>query len=213
MSNVNELSTRKIFILIIAKRSPLQINPLNTINFIKQFVNSQTLTLAQIYKSHSSLVYTMAYKYALNAEDAEEITQDVFLKVHEKIGEFRSEAKLETWIYRITINRSIDFLRSKKRQKNQVHFRTDNEAIPNLASEYRNPARILESDEGIRNLMSCIYQLPENQQQAIILLKMEQKSQKEVAEILNSTPKAVESLFQRAKTNLKKLLQEARENT
>lgn len=165
------------------------------------------MTLAEIYKTHSSMVYTMAYKYALNAEDAEEITQDVFVLVHEKIADFREDSKLETWIYRITINKSIDFLRSKKRLKNQVHYRTDNEAANYLASAQQNPAQILENDQGIKNLLQCIYQLPQNQQQALILLKMEQKTQKEVAEILDITPKAVESLFQRAKKNLKKMLE------
>ena len=143
----------------------------------------------------------MAYKYALNAEDAEEITQDVFLQVHTKLEEFRNDAKLETWIYRITINKSIDRLRSKKRNKNLVHHRTDNEITAQLASHTQNPAQVLENDEGIKILMNCIYQLPDNQQQALVLLKMEQKTQKEVAVILETSPKAVESLFQRAKTN------------
>lgn len=154
----------------------------------------------------------MAYKYALNAEDAEEITQDVFVQVYSKMNEFRNDAKLETWIYRITINKSIDFLRSKKRQKNQVHHQTNNKITAQLPSAGRDPLQLLESDLGIKKLMSCIYQLPDNQQQALILLKMEQKSQKEVAKILDTTPKAVESLFQRAKNNLKKLLNQTKEN-
>ncbi len=170
------------------------------------------MTFSEIYQAHSSLVYTMAYKYALNAEDAEEITQDVFLQVHAKITEFRHDAKIETWLYRITVNKSIDFLRRKKRNKNQVHHRTVQEDSVQLTSNIRTPAQVLEQDEGIQMLMNCIYQLPENQQQALILLKMEQKTQKEVAEILNTTPKAVESLFQRAKKNLKKRLNEAKEN-
>lgn len=169
------------------------------------------MTLAEIYKKHASLVYTMAYKYALKAEDAEEITQDVFLQVHDKLSEFRNEAKLETWIYRITINKSIDFLRSKKRHKNQVH-QSHGELSIHLKSKSRDPAQILESDQGIQNLMHCIRQLPDKQQEALILLKMEQKSQKEVAEIMDCSRKAVESLFQRAKTNLKKLLDASREN-
>jgi RNA polymerase sigma-70 factor (ECF subfamily) len=154
----------------------------------------------------------MAYKYALNAEDAEEITQDVFLQVHSNFNTFRNEAKLKTWIYRITINKSIDFLRSKKRLKNQVHYRTDNEITIHLATQSRNPAQILESDEGIKNLLNCIYQLSPDQQQILILLKMEQKSVKEVAEIIEKSPKAVESMFQRAKSNLKKLLNKSKEN-
>ncbi len=154
----------------------------------------------------------MAYKYSLNAEDAEEITQDVFLQVHTKLADFRNEAKLETWIYRITINKSIDFLRSKKRLKNQVHTKTNNEGLLHIASQSRNPAQILESDQGIKNLMNCIYQLPDGQQKTLILLKMEQKSIKEVASIMNSTPKAIESMFQRAKKNLKELLNKEKEN-
>lgn len=93
-----------------------------------------------------------------------------------------------------------------------MHHRTDNAITPSLASSAQNPAQVLENNEGIELLMSCIYQLPANQQKALIMLKMEQKTQKEVAEILEVTPKAIESLFQRAKGNLKKLLNYAKEN-
>ena len=70
--------------------------------------------------------------------------------------------------------------------------------------EYNHPGILLEHKEGLDNLFKKINELPDNQKTALILHKIEQKSQAEVAEIMNTSPKAVESLIQRAKTNLSK---------
>ena len=59
------------------------------------------------------MVYNLALQYTQNKADAEEITQDVFVKVHQKIHTFGERSELKTWIYRIAINQSLDFLRSK----------------------------------------------------------------------------------------------------
>ena len=71
------------------------------------------MELAEIYQEHKSMVYNLSLQYVWSAEDAEEITQDVFLKVFESLGKFRSESHLRTWIYRITINTSLDFLKAR----------------------------------------------------------------------------------------------------
>lgn len=63
------------------------------------------------------MVYNVALNYVQNIEDAEEITQDVFLKVHESLASFKKNSTIKTWIYRITINQSLDFLKKKKAKK------------------------------------------------------------------------------------------------
>jgi len=75
------------------------------------------LTFAEIVTTRQRLVYNTALGIVQNEEDAEDITQEVFLKVYEKLGDFRNEANLSTWIYRITVTTSLDFEKQKKRQK------------------------------------------------------------------------------------------------
>ena len=70
------------------------------------------MTFQEIYTQHSKLVYNLALSYVQNREDAEEITQDVFVSVYQGLTTFREESQLSTWIYRISINKSLDFISS-----------------------------------------------------------------------------------------------------
>ena len=167
------------------------------------------MTSEDIYHQYKKLVFNLALQYTNNIQDAEEVTQDVFVKVFDKINRFRQDSELKTWIYRITINQSIDYLKSKQRQKRNFIFSlfdNSSESAENQIPDFNHPGISLENKEELENLMLKIYQLPENQKTVIFLLKIEDLSQKEVAEIMKLSEGAVESLFQRAKTSLKKLL-------
>lgn len=164
----------------------------------------------EIYSKYKVIVYNVALHYSQSIEDAEEITQDVFVSLYEKVQFFREDASLKTWIYKITVNKSLDFLRAKKRQKRFAFitsiFTPDSTKTIEIPTS-SHPGIELEEKENLNRLFNCINKLPENQKTVIILLKVEQISQKETAEIMGLTTKAVESLFQRAKNNLKSHLQ------
>jgi RNA polymerase sigma-70 factor (ECF subfamily) len=156
------------------------------------------------------MVYNLALNYVQNVEDAEEITQDVFVSVYQSIHSFQENSSLSTWMYRITINKSLDFLKSKQRKKRfalltSLFFDNSNDLKHN-PPEFNHPGVLLEHKEALGKLFKVINELPNKQKTALILHKIEQKSQAEVAEIMNISPKAVESLIQRAKTNLSKKL-------
>lgn len=163
------------------------------------------MNFESIYLAHAALVYNVALQYVQNKEDAEEITQDVFLKVHKKQEGFKGNAALKTWIYRITINTSLDYIKAKNRKKRAAFKNRDDNALQ-FISDFNHPGVALENKEALAKLFKVINLLPENQRTVLLLLKVEDLSQKEVAEILDKTPKAIESIFQRAKTNLKKLI-------
>jgi RNA polymerase sigma-70 factor, ECF subfamily len=67
-----------------------------------------------LYRDYRSRVFSTAYRMVSNRADAEDITQDVFVKVFKKLGSFRGDAAVSTWIYRITVNACLDFLRRRK---------------------------------------------------------------------------------------------------
>ena len=168
------------------------------------------MSFESIYNENKNLVFNLALQYVQNTEDAEEITQDVFVKVHQKMDTFHGKSKLSTWIYRITINQSLDFIKAKKRKKRAGFltslFFDNQEEINHPFTEFKHPGILMEEKEKFEKLFGFINQLPENQKTALILLKIEQKSQKEVAQIMEIGEKALESLFSRAKKNLKKQL-------
>jgi RNA polymerase sigma-70 factor (ECF subfamily) len=75
--------------------------------------------LAELAEAYSSKIYQLAFRYLRNKEDAEEVTQDVLFKVYRKVGAFRGDAALSSWIYRITFNAAMSRLRTAKYQRSQ----------------------------------------------------------------------------------------------
>lgn len=150
-------------------------------------------------------MFNLCLQYVQYTEDAEEITQDVFVKIYESIDSFQQISSLSTWIYRITINKSLDFLKAKKRKKRFAFFTSlfhDNNEVRYEHPYFEHPGVTLEHKEKLQHIFTQINKLPANQKTAIILSKIEQKSQGEIAEIMQISVKAAESLIQRAKKNL-----------
>lgn len=160
--------------------------------------------LKQIYDKYYLSVFNLSIYYVQNVEDAEEITQDVFLKIYKKIGGFRGDSSIKTWIHKITVNTALDFLKTKNSKKNKdlsiLQYPEETENIYDVIAQEQKWA------EEIKLLFEAINQLPENQKNVIILMKLQENSQKETAEILEISQKAVESLYQRAKKNLFEIL-------
>ncbi len=159
------------------------------------------------------MVYNLCLNYLLNAEDAEDIAQEVFVKVYQYHPKFdEQKASLKTWIYRIAINASLDFLKAKKTEKRfgfiTSLFKPDTQEPISDLVDFNHPGVLAEDKEAMEGLLKVIYALPPNQKNVIILTKIEDRPQKEVAEILNISVKAVESLLQRAKQSISKKIKE-----
>ena len=169
---------------------------------------SNTESFPELYSQHKSLVYNVALSYVQNTEDAEEITQDVFIQLFQSIDTFKQQSTLKTWIYRITINKSLDFLKHKKSQKRFFIFgkRSENEYEIQNISSFEHPGILLENKEKSKMLFEVINQLNENQKTAFILSKIDGLSNPEISVIMELSISSVESLLFRAKDNLKKKL-------
>ena len=157
--------------------------------------------------AYKNKVYNTVLGLVQNTADAEDISQDVFVKVFEKLGDFRNESSPGTWIYRIAVTTSLDFLRKKKRRSVFGFFgHADDENV--YPTEFDHPGVLAEQKEDAKILFKAIRSLPENQQTAFVLQKTEGLSQTEIAAIMKISIGAVESLLSRAKQNLKKTLTE-----
>jgi RNA polymerase sigma factor (sigma-70 family) len=159
----------------------------------------------EIYYNYHIMVFNLALQYIQNQEDAEEITQDTFLQIFNSIETFKQNSSLKTWIFRITINKSLDFIKHKNSKKRFFIFgkKYENEfEIQNLTS-FEHPDITFENQENTAFIFKVINQLPENQKTAFILSKIEEINNPEIAEIMKLSISAVESLIFRAKSNLK----------
>ena len=166
----------------------------------------------ELYNEYKNLVYNLTLHYLQNKEESEDITQEIFIKLFTNIHKYDStSSSLKTWIYRITINSCLDYIKSKKTQKRFAFISSifGVEASIQSVSSFYHPGIKLEHKQALQQLLQQINQLPEQQKTALILTKIEDRSQQEVAEIMNVSIKAVESLLSRAKSNLKKYLDQS----
>lgn len=159
----------------------------------------------EIYAKHASMVYNLCLNYLQNLEDAEEVTQDVFVKVYASREQFEGKSAVKTWIYRIAINRCLDLIKSRSRLKRlgNVISIFETKAQP---GHFEHPGVELEHKEAVANLMKLVDRLPEQQKTALMLKALEGLSLKEISAVMEKSEKSVESLLSRAKENLKKLL-------
>jgi RNA polymerase sigma factor (sigma-70 family) len=176
------------------------------INKLKQGDQSGFTAVMDLYQD---MVYNTAISIVQNADDADDITQEVFVQVYLSINSFKGESKLSTWLYRITISKALDHEKKKKRKKRFAFIESlvgsqDNEQLHPV--EFNHPGVQLEKKERAAELFKALKRLPDKQRVAFTLHKIEGQSYQEVAEIMNTSLYAVESLMGRAKSNLKKLL-------
>ncbi len=155
------------------------------------------------------MVYNTALGIVQHEQDAEDITQEVFVTLYEKGHQFRGESKLSTWLYRVTIRKSLDVEKKKGRRKKggflkKIFGTTEEADIPH----FEHPGVLLDKKEDAKYLFYAIKQLPEQQRIAFTLQKLEGLTNEEIADIMGNSKVAVESLQGRARANLKNILQQ-----
>ncbi len=141
---------------------------------------------------------------------AEDLTQEVFMKVYQAVSAYRPESKFQTWIYTIAKNISLNELRRNKKSTVSLDEPLSSQD-GELKREVEDPSGVrpdeeLLRQETVRAVRQAIHALPENQRMAVILRRYEQFSYEEIAQTMRISVKAVKSLLSRAKENLKNKL-------
>jgi RNA polymerase sigma-70 factor, ECF subfamily len=158
---------------------------------------------------YSNRVINTCYRFLLDKEDAEDVSQEVFIEVFQSIKSFRGDAKLSTWIYRIAVTKSLDEIKKRNRKKRMTSigkiFHLDD--VANWISGGTMPDKNIQEKEKMKEVMKALNVLPDNQRVAFTLSKIEGYTNAEIAEIMNITILAVESLVYRAKKKVSKELE------
>lgn len=175
---------------------------MDEVELIHQILNGNRQDYSILIKQYQANVFRTALGLLHNREDAEEITQDVFVKVYQSLASFNGKATFSTWLYRIAVNTSLNYVRKKKRKS----FWTGLTDILQVASKDKSAEAILTERSEYAVIQRALDALPEKQRLAFVFTKYEELPQKQVAEIMNISEGAVEQLIIRAKTNLKKAL-------
>ena len=164
----------------------------------------------KLYHEFKTLVFNVALNYLQNVEDAEEITQDVFVKVYNSLENFNQKSSYKTWIYRITINQCLDYIKQKNSQKRFFIFgkKSQNEQEYLNTATFEHPGILMENKEEAAILFEVINALTENQKTAFLLSKLDGLSNPEISEIMQLSISSVESLIFRAKAALQEKLSE-----
>ena len=179
--------------------------------FIVGLQNHDASAYGKLLNDYQQKIFSTCISFVPNKQDAEDIAQEVFVEVFNSINRFKGDSKLSTWIYRITTNKCLDFIRKRNTKKRFAFLQSimGNE-IPvdktNYFTEMNHPGIILENKEKSEVLFFAINQLPEVQKVVFTLHKIDGKSYQEISDITEKSISSVESLMFRAKKNLQKLL-------
>lgn len=177
-------------------------------DFIKALQNGDQLAFKQLVDSWQNMVFNTVLSIVQDRQEAEDLSQEVFIQIFQSVKDFRGEAKLSTWMYRVALTKALDAERKKKTKKRMANLRSWiglGEKEENLA-HFHHPGVTLDNKERAAILFRTMQQLPENQRIAFTLIKAEGLSYEETATIMNLSVKAVEALMHRAKENLRQKL-------
>lgn len=160
---------------------------------------------------HQEMVVNVCNSFLHNADDAMDVSQDVFIKIFESIHKYKGQAKLSTWIYRIAVNHSLNHIRSKKRRNwlntldNLFNGDEDEKPVYEPADE-SSQEKQMEAEEEQQVMIKALQKLPDKQKTALTLNSYEEMAYKEIAEVMQIPVNQVGVLINRARKSIQQYL-------
>jgi RNA polymerase sigma factor (sigma-70 family) len=182
---------------------------LNQPELIVQLQQGDEAAFKKLVEECQDMVYNTVVGIVQDEDAADDITQEVFIQVYQSAAGFKGGAKLSTWLYRIAVNKALDHEKKKRRKKKggwiqRIWGGADDDTMH--ITDFHHPGIALEQKESAAHLFGSLKKIPDNQRIAFTLHKLEGLSHQEIAEVMDISVAAVESLMARAKTALKKEL-------
>ena len=183
---------------------------MNEENFILRLTRGDSSAYKELIAEQGNRIFKTVIPILKNPNDAEDITQEVFIEIFKSLPSFQSKSALSTWIHRIAINKSYDYLKRKKRIKRFVEIEPlfILESILPLTDKkhFDHPGALLENKELSVVLFQAINKLRETRRTAFILRKIEGLSYVEISKIMQRSIPSIESLISKATQNMREEL-------
>jgi len=188
----------------------------NTDNLLARLQSGEEQALSDLADAYGSKIYQLAFRYLRNKEDAEEVTQDVLFKVYRKVGEFRGDAALSSWIYRITFNAAMSRLRTAQYQRAQAEDRREAAIDTDTMGEPTRPVDVADwtdmADERVlrsqlrQRVFRAILALPAIYRAPVMLRDIQGMSTEEASAMLRVKDQTLKSRLHRGRLILRKQL-------
>ncbi|WP_281990026.1 RNA polymerase sigma factor [Aquimarina aggregata] len=171
--------------------------------YIDKVLEGEVNAFSILVERYQSLVYTVVYRMVKNKEHAEEIAQDSFIKAFKSLKNYRGDSKFSTWLYTIAYRKSLDAIKSKNRVLTSELIEEISEGDIALVSDALSYLQAKERKEMISN---SILKLPEDEAVIVTLYYFEEKSVKEIVEIVDLTADNVKIKLYRSRKKLYSIL-------
>ncbi len=182
---------------------------------IKRAKEGDMEAFSQLVTLYENKILNYCFRMLNNRGDAEDATQEVFIKVYRYLNSYLEQSAFSTWLYKIASNVCLDYLRKVKRNRDTVSINQQNaegeEFSLMIEDKGLSPYDNAQLGEARKALSAAISSLGEEQRQVIILREIEGLSYEEIAEITRLAPGTVKSRINRARQALKKILEKDRE--
>ena len=175
------------------------------LELVQALAGGDESALNELMAKYGEPIFHFVYRHVFNEADARDLAQKVFVRLYFNIGKFKPEAKFSTWLYQIALNLCRDHAKSKHTRQSAVtdsltaHEDDEDHPARDLAVENRTPACEALAHEKLAALEAGMLALPKELHAALVLTVLEQRSHHECAELLKTTPKAIETRVYRAR--------------
>ena len=176
---------------------------------IQQCLNGDEAAWQTIVRTHRRKVFNIAYKFVGNVDEAEDLSQEVFIKVFRSLGTFDRRANFQTWLYSVTRNLCIDHYRALRKEREAMNRDLDIDVLA-PASHDRNPHQLLESQDQAALLRRALDRLPEALRTAVVLRDLQELSYEDIARTLDLPDGTVKSRISRGRAELARQIQAVR---
>jgi RNA polymerase sigma-70 factor (ECF subfamily) len=178
---------------------------------IQRCLRGDQLAWDAIVRQHWRKVFNIAYKFVGKQDEAEDLTQDIFLKVFKSLDTFDRRANFQTWLTSVSRNLCIDHYRSVRKERETIDRRVDaSELSP--ASHDLGPAALLEQRDRVALLREALAKLPETLRTAVLMRDIQELSYQDIADRLRLPEGTVKSRINRGRTELARQVRRLRQD-
>lgn len=177
----------------------------NDQHYINKVLEGDTNSFSFLVEKYKDMVFTLALKVVKSREEAEEVSQDSFIKAFRSLDKFKGDSKFSTWLYKIVYNNCMDLVKKKARKYNTS---TIDEVVENRIEAAESTMQTIERKERAELMQECLQELPEDERTIVWMFYYKELSLKELIEVTSLSEANLKVKLHRARKKLLAIVQE-----